>query len=190
MEKLQNKKSWIIGGIVVILIIWMFGSYNGLVTSQENVDTNWAQIDNQLQRRYDLIPNLVSAVKGISKQEQTVFLGIAEARANYGGAKTAEEKAVAANQVEGQLSRLLLIAENYPALQSSKSFQDLMTSLEGTENRIGVARKDYNDSVNTINIKVSRFPTNIVAKIFGFSKRTYFEKSTGANEVPKVDFSN
>src|SRR5262245_27063928 len=127
---------WAVLGLVVILGIWVFASYNGLVSSNEAVTNQWAQVETQYQRRFDLIPNLVASVKGIMAQEQKVFDDIAQARTQYSGARTDDEKAAAATQVEGALGRLLVITENYPELKSSQNVQDLMTELEGTENRI------------------------------------------------------
>lgn len=186
----KPKTGLIILGVVILLAVWLGASYNSLVSVREGVNNKWAQIDTQLERRYDLIPNLVSTVKGITKQEQAVFGEIAEARTRYSGATTPEARTEAANQVETTLGRLLVITENYPTLQSTSAFRDLMTSLEGTENRIAVARKDYNDSVTTLNTKITRFPGNLVASLFGIEKRTYFGKTEGAETVPTVDFTN
>src|SRR3990167_308475 len=139
----QKHKIWIIIiAIVVILAFWAMGSYNAFVTQSEQITAQWSQVENQYQRRFDLIPNIVNTVKGVAKQEQTVFGDIAEARTRYAGAATPDAKATAATQMESALSRLLVIAENYPVLQSSQAYRDLIVSLEGTENRITVERSE------------------------------------------------
>lgn len=184
----KSRVGLIILGIVVLLALWLGTSYNSLVTVREGVNNKWAQIDTQLQRRYDLIPNLVNSVKGVTKQEQAIFGELADARTRYSGATTPEARTEAANQVESGLGRLMVIVENYPVLQSSQSFRDLMTELEGTENRIAVARKDYNDAVTTLNAKITRFPGNLVASLFSIEKRAYFGKTDAAATVPTVDF--
>jgi LemA protein len=184
----KNRGLLIIGAVVIIIVLWAIGSYNGLVSTNQTVNNAWAQIDTQLQRRFDLVPNLVETVKGVAKQEQTVFNDIAEARTHYAGAASQDEKVAAANQYESALGRLLVITENYPQLQSSQAYRDLMTQLEGTENRIAISRKDYNDVVASWNSKVSRFPGVIVAKIFGFHAKEYFQAQDGAQQAPQVKF--
>ncbi len=186
----RNKSLIIIAGLVVVVALYLVSSYNSFVSINEKVDGQWSQVENQLQRRFDLIPNLVSTVKGVAGQEQKVFGDIAEARTRYSGASNVNDKALYASQFESSLSRLLVIAENYPVLKSSESYNNLMIQLEGTENRISVERMRYNDLVKDFNIKVKRFPSNILAKVFGFTDKTYFEVSDQAKEVPKVDFSN
>lgn len=185
----NNKKVIIIGGIAIIALFWGVSTYNGMVSGNQSVSGSFAQIDTQLQRRFDLVPNLVSTVKGITKQESEVFGTLANARANYAGAKTTEDKVGASNQFEGALSRLLVITENYPQLQSSQAFRDLMTQLEGTENRIAVARKDYNDTVTNWNSRVTRFPSVIIANLFGFEKKAFLQTTDEAKVNPTVDFS-
>lgn len=191
MENTSNtKKGWIIAGvIVVLLVIWGVSSYNSLITKNEAVTNQWAQVDTQLQRRFDLIPNVVNTVKGISKQEQTVFGDIATARTHYAGATTTDQKAAAAGEVESALGRLLVITENYPTLQSSQSYRDLTVELEGTENRISVERMKYNDMVRDLNTSIQRFPGSLVAGIAHVHPRTYFEVAASAQAVPKVDFT-
>lgn len=184
----KNKALLIIGGIIVVIVLWAIGSYNGLVSGSQAPTNAWAQVDTQLQRRFDLVPNLVETVKGNAKQEQEVFTAIADARTRYSGASTTDEKVAAANQYESAIGRLLVITENYPQLQSSAAYRDLMTQLEGTENRIAVARKDYNDAVATWNARVMRFPGVIVAKIFGFDAKEYFKVADGAAANPQVKF--
>jgi len=164
--------------------------YNWFITQSEQVTAQWKQVENQYQRRFDLIPNIVSTVKGVAKQEQTVFGDIAEARTRYAGAATADAKAAAATQVESALSRLLVIAEAYPILQSSQAYRDLIVSLEGTENRITVERQKYNDMVRVYNTAIKRFPTSILAGLFGFSEHAYFDVPEANQAVPKVDFEN
>jgi len=186
---IQRNLGWIIPvGIILVLAAWGVSKYNMLISQNEVVTTAWAQVENQLQRRFDLIPNLVSTVKGITGQEQEVFGAIAEARTRYSGATTADERASAAGQVESALGRLLVITENYPQLQSSQAFRDLMVQLEGTENRIATERMKYNDQVRILNTSVKRFPTVIFARLFGINERTYFEVSDVASQNPTVNF--
>ena len=178
---------WVVLGVVAILAVWVFSSYNGLVSSNEAVASQWAQVETQYQRRFDLIPNLVASVKGIMTQEQEIFTAIADARTKYSGATTPDQKAAAATQVESALGRLLVITENYPELKSSTNVQDLMTQLEGTENRISVERKRYNDMVQAYNLKTKQFPSSIAAMVFGFASHTYFEAAEGTEAPPAVD---
>ena len=183
------KKTWIIIGIVaVFIVVGLFGYYNKFVTASENVDGQWAQVEAQYQRRFDLIPNLVESVKGIMEQEKDVFGMIADARTKYSGAATVNEKAAAAGEVESALSRLLVIMENYPQLKSADTVQTLMAQLEGTENRISVERGRYNDSVRGYNVMIKRFPANMLAGMFGFGEKDYFEISAGADVSPQVEF--
>ncbi|MFA5889278.1 MAG: LemA family protein [Candidatus Paceibacterota bacterium] len=185
----QKNKTWIIVLVIIVLVlIWGVSKYNFFVRQGEQVTAQWAQVENQYQRRFDLIPNIVETVKGVAKQEQTVFGDIAEARTRYSGALTADEKAKAATQVESALGRLLVIAENYPVLQSSQAYRDLIVSLEGTENRISVERMKYNDLVRVFDTNVKTFPTSILAKLFGVAERAYFEVAEVAKTVPKVNF--
>jgi len=187
------KKSYIILGViagVVLLFYSMFiGNYNKFVALEENVDNNWAQIDTQLQRRNDLIPNLVNVVKGYAKHEKEIFVSIAEARAKIGSAKSVNDKVKANNQMEGALSRLLMVVERYPDLKANRGFLKLQDQLECTENRIAVARKRYNDAVNAYNIKRRRFPGIIIGSMFGFDlKKERFVAAESAKVVPKVSF--
>ncbi len=197
MEPIQNKNffqrnmGWVIVvAIVVILVGWVVTSYNGFVRQNAQIDAQWAQVETRYQQRFDLIPNIVATVKGAAKQEETVFSEIAEARTRYSGATTVDQKAQAASQVEGALGRLLVIAENYPQLQSIQAYRDLNVSLEGTENRISVERMKFNTEVKTYNQQVSVFPSSLLASMFGFKPRAYFEAATGAENAPKVDFTN
>ncbi len=173
--------------IVAILVIWVFSSYNGLVTANEGVTNQWAQVETQYQRRFDLIPNLVASVKGIMAQEKAVFNDIAQARTHYSGATTPDARAQAAGEVESALGRLLVITENYPELKSSQNVQDLMTELEGTENRISVERKRYNDMVQNYNLKTKHFPGSLAAVIFGFKEHAYFNAAKGTETAPAVN---
>lgn len=183
-------------GVVVVAALAIGTSgcgYNTIQSQDEKVNQAQAQIQTQLQRRADLIPNLVAAVKGVAAQESTIFVSIAESRAKLSGAaKSGDIAAMAAanQQVSSDLSRLLVIAEAYPQLKSDQSFRDLQAQLEGTENRIAVARTDYNAAVNEFNATIRKFPVNLTAKIFSMDKaRAYFEAESGAQAVPKVDFS-
>ena len=166
--------------------------YNTIQTMDERVNQAQGQIQTQLQRRSDLIPNLVNTVKGITKQEDTVFISIANARARLGGAiqsGNVPEMAAANAALNQGLGRLIAISENYPQLRSSENFKQLQDQLEGTENRISVARQDYNAAVGEYNAYIRRFPYNITAKVFGLGKpREYFEAAAGAAEAPKVQF--
>lgn len=176
--------------IIVIAAVMMVPKYNGFVTGEEKVDAAWAQVENQLQRRFDLIPNLVNTVKGYAKHEEEVFTQIANARTEYGNANTVEETADASNDLSSALSRLLVIVENYPELKADVQFKRLMDELAGTENRLAVARKDYNETVQAFNNDVRRFPGNIIAGMFGFEKKDYFEIKEGVEESPTVDFGS
>ncbi len=185
---MKNKLVWIVGAIVVVLVLFVWSSYNGFVVKNEAVDGQWAQVETQYQRRMDLIPNLVSSVQGGMKQETAVFSAIADARTKYGSAKTVDEKAAAATGVESAFSRLLVVMENYPQLKSIETVHNLMVQLEGTENRVSVERQRFNDTVKDYNMSAKRFPGNIIASMFGFKDRTYFEAAQGAEVAPKVNF--
>jgi LemA protein len=184
---MMKKSTWIILGIVAIVVIWGISGYNRFVTLNTAVDNQWAQVETQYQRRFDLIPNLVNSVKGVLAQEQKIFGDIADARTRYAGATTVNEKVAAANEVESTLGRLLVIMENYPQLRSSETVQTLMAQLEGTENRISVERSRFNDAVGTFNVRVKRFPSSILASIFGFDARNYFQAAQGAETAPTVN---
>ena len=176
-------------GLVIIIIVGMFfGTYNSLVTKSQAIDAQWAQVETQYQRRFDLIPNLVNSVKGIMTQEQTVFGQLADARSKYAGAPTVNEKAVAGGQVEAALGRLLVIMENYPQLRSVETVTQLMDELAGTENRISVERRRYNNLVQDYNTTIKKVPTNIIASMFNFGPREYFQSVSGADQAPKVEF--
>jgi LemA protein len=185
------------GGLVVIAVVAVLllglggclaGNYNELVTRKEAVDNKWAQVDNQLQRRGDLIGNLVESVKGVAGQEQAVFGEIANARAAMAGARGASDQIAAAQQMDGALGRLLVVVENYPELRSSEAFARLMDEIAGTENRIATERMRYNEEVQGFNVLVKRFPMNLFAGLFSFRESPYYPVPEASKEVPKVDF--
>jgi LemA protein len=184
----KNTKKIVIWGVVALLVLWVIFSFNSLITQDKAVTAQWAQVENQLQRRFDLIPSLVETVRGVTKQEITVFSAISEARKKYAGSTNSDDKAQAASQYESAVSRLLVITENYPVLQSSQSFRDLMTSLEGTENRIAVERMKYNQMVQTFDTSISKFPAMFIAKLFGFGEKAYFKVDDSAKENPQIKF--
>ncbi len=179
-----------LAGIAIVLAMFLMGTYNSLVTQNQNVENQWAQVESQYQRRYDLIPNLVESTKGFLGQEQTVFDNIAKARQGYAGAQSTDAKIKAAGELDSALSRLLVIVENYPELKSNETVASLMDELAGTENRISVERKRYNDQVKTYNTSIKTFPTVLIAGMFGFADKTYFEAVEGSEAAPKVDLSN
>jgi LemA protein len=174
--------------IVIVVVSWIVGSRNGLITLDENINGAWAEIDNQLQRRSDLIPNLVATVKGFAAQEEKIFSDIANARARLAGAGSVAETAEGYNELQGALSRLLVVVENYPELKSSQNFIQLSDELAGTENRIAVARKRYNDEVRRFNTRIRRFPGSMFAGSLGFVPKEYFEIDETARIAPQVDF--
>lgn len=188
------KKVYVVIGIVVAIIVilglMLKSSYNNFVSLEENVNQSYAQIENQLQRRMDLIPNLVNTVKGYASHEKTVIASISEARAKLAGAKTPQEAATANTELSSALSRLLVVVENYPNLKADRHFTQLMDELAGTENRIAVARKDYNDQVAIYNKKVKQFPSVIIARAAGFTEKQYFQADPKAKEAPNVDFGS
>ena len=191
---MKNMGCIIFASILLLLAVVgsaFFGVYNRLQTMDETVNSQWAQIENQLQRRNDLIPNLVNTVKGYATHEEEIFTAVADARAKLSGAiGTGNVKAVqeGANQLNGALARLLGVVENYPNLKADKVFMGLQDELAGTENRISVARMDYNNSVRDLNSEIRRFPINLIAGISGIKARDYFEITPGANAVPEVKF--
>lgn len=176
-------------GVIVVVGLSLMGFYNSLVSQREAIDNQWAQVETQYQRRFDLIPNLVNSVKGMMEQEREVFGQIAEARTRYAGAVSSEEKIAAANQVESALARLLVIIENYPQLRSSENVTQLMDELAGTENRIAVERRRYNDLVRKYNVTIRKFPANLIAGAFGFTSRSFFEAVEPAATPPEVDLN-
>ncbi|MNQ08024.1 LemA family protein [compost metagenome] len=198
---MMNKK-WlvpgIIIGIVVVLGLIFAGSYNGLVSQREAVTASFSKVQSQYQRRADLIPNLVNTVKGAANFEQSTLTQVTEARAKATSIQLDPSKATpeqiqeyqqAQGDVTSALSRLLAVTENYPQLQATQAFRDLQVQLEGTENRIAVARNDYNDVARPYNTRLQTFPTNVIAGMFGFEKKPYFEAEQGSDTAPTVDFN-
>lgn len=182
----------VIGVIVLAVVIFggqLMGQRNQLVTEKNEIDARWAQVDNDMKRRADLIPNLVETVKGYAKQEQTVIGEVANARAALLGARSKDQEITANNQLSGALGRLLVLTENYPDLKSNENFLRLQDELAGTENRIAVSRRDYNEAVKRYNTDVELFPKNIAASIFGFHKDdAYFKTTEEEKKVPQVKF--
>lgn len=187
----QKKFPWLYAvlGVIVLFVIWMFSGYNGLVVERENVDNQWRQVETQYQRRFDLIPNLVSTVKGAANFEQSTLTAVTQARSQFQNAGSRSEQVAAAGQFDSALSRLLVTVEAYPQLQATQAFKDLMVETSGTENRIAVARKDYNDAVASYNIRVKRFPTNILAGLFGYGVEPGFQATEGSETAPVIDFN-
>ena len=173
----------------VIIAVSFIGVYNGIVSKHETITAKWAQVENQLQRRNDLIPNLVSTVKGYAAHERTVFENVTNARSQWAKAATLEDKVKAAGAIDAALARLLLVVENYPNLKADRTFLALMDELSGTENRIAVERMRYNEAVKDYNITVRSFPGNFVASMFGYKPATqYFKAEEKAKTVPEVKF--
>ena len=182
---------YIVIGVIVILVLWLIASYNGLVSGKAMVDNKWADVETQYQRRFDLVPNLVSTVKGAANFEQETFREVTEARSAWARAKSVGDRAQqveSAGAFDSALSRLLVTVEAYPQLKATEAFRDLMTQLEGTENRIAVSRRDYNDAVRQYNVRTSRFPSNLAANFFGFEPEKPFDAQPGAENAPKVEF--
>lgn len=178
----------IVALLVIIPYSYLKGTYNTLVTMDEGVKAAWAQVENQLQRRYDLIPNYVETVKGYAKHEKEVFIKVTEARSRVAGANTVNEKIEANNQLSSALSRLLVVVERYPQLKANANFIRLQDELAGTENRIAVERRRFNETVRAYNTKIRTFPTNMIAGMFGFEKAAFFEAPKAAQQAPKVKF--
>lgn len=183
--------------VLAIIALWVTNVYNGLVSAEEQVESVWAQVENQYQRRADLVPNVVATVKGYASHESVALQGVIDARARatqitIDPANATPEQLAAYQAAQGELSqalgRLLAVAENYPDLKANENFRDLQQQLEGTENRITVARQLFNEEAMKYNKMVRKFPTNIIANMFGFEKKPYFEAEAGANKAPKVEF--
>ena len=195
---IKKNLGWIIPvGILVVIVLWAIGGYNGMVKMDEQVQNSWANVETQYQRRADLIPNLVSTVKGYAKHEQQTLEDVVKARSEATQVKvdaenlTPEKLAAfqkAQSGVSSALGRLLAVAENYPDLKANQNFLELQSQLEGTENRITVARKDFNDTAKSYNQAIRQFPKNILAGLFGFEKKSYFEAEAGSEKAPKVEF--
>ncbi|WP_029410268.1 LemA family protein [Treponema pedis] len=197
------KVGLIVLGVIAALIFFAYsffgGSYNSMVTAEESVKSAWSQVENVYQRRLDLIPNLVNTVKGFASHEAKVFTDLAEARSKAGGvmqvsdevlnnAESFEKFQKAQSELGGALQRLLAITENYPELKSNENFLDLQSQLEGTENRIAVERKRYNETVQSYNVLIKRFPKNILANMYGFKEKQYFKADEQASKAPEVKF--
>ena len=184
------KRASVVLLLAVAAVVSSGCSYNRFVSQEETIKTQWSQVENQLQRRNDLIPNLVEATKGFAQQERDVFQAIADSRAKLAGATTPEQRMTAANEQSSALARLLVVVENYPILKSDATFARLMDELAGTENRIAVERMRYNETVQAYNTSRRQFPSNITGAIFGFQKDyPVFKADEGAKVVPKVDFT-
>lgn len=187
----MKKSSTILICVVAVLIILVMvgaGTYNGMVSKRENVDSSFSNLDVMLQRRADLIPNLVNTVKGYTTHETEIIDKITEARAKLVNAGSIEEKSNANQELTSSLNALMVVVENYPDLKSSQNFTQLSDELAGTENRIAVARRDYNNAVQTYNTSIIKFPSSLFAGIFGFQKASYFEADSKSTEVPSVNF--
>ncbi len=187
------KKGWIIAIVVLLVVVGLpvlsaVGTYNRMTTLDEGANAAWANVETVLQRRYDLIPNLVNTVKGFAAQERQVLEEVTRLRSQWGESLTVAQKAQVAGRMEGALSRLLLVAERYPELKSNQNFLALQDELAGTENRISVERRRYNEAVRGYNVAIRRFPARLYAGMFGFERKTPFEAAAGAETVPAVQF--
>jgi LemA protein len=179
---------YVVIGVLVLLLVWLWIGYNGLIGAQQSVQNAWAQVETDYQRRLDLIPNVISTVKGSASFEQSTLLAVTQARTQWLSAGSINDKVAAAKNVDSALSHLLVTVEAYPQLQSTQAFRDLITELEGTENRISVSRRDFNNAVQDYNIRVMRFPTNLLAHMFGFSEYQFFQAQPEAAKAPTVNF--
>lgn len=198
MNFIKKHLGWVIAGaVIVVIVLWAISGYNGMVSMDEKVENQWSNVETQYQRRADLIPNLVNTVKGYATHEQQTLQNVVKARSEATQVKvdptnlTAEKMAEyqkAQGNISTAIGRLLMVAENYPDLKANENFKELQSQLEGTENRITVARKDFNDSAKEYNTAIRRFPKNILASIFGFEKKAYFEAESGAEKAPEVKF--
>jgi LemA protein len=191
MKSSKSKVGLIALIVIVLLVVFGISQYNGLAKKEQSVESQWSQVENVMQRRADLVPNLVNSVKGSMQQEQKVFGDIAKAREAYGSANNDSEKIKASQELDQSVGTLInVINENYPELKSNDNVQTLMTQLEGTENRISVERKRYNDVVKEYNEQVVSFPKNIFANMMGLGKKDYFKADPTASTVPSVNFDN
>ena len=186
------KPVWIILGVLVLIVVGVGGTavskWNQLVAMDTDIKAKWAQVENQFQRRADLVPNLVEAVKGFAAQERTILEAIANARAKMAGAGSVQDRIAGSNELSSALARLLVVVENYPNLKSDATFIRLMDELAGTENRLAVERKRYNDSVQVYNVAIRQFPGNLIASVSGFKEHPFFEVPPAARLVPQVKF--
>lgn len=190
-----NRARWIKGGIFVLVVLFLtvggFSTYNGLAASNQNVQAQWSQVENVMQRRADLITNDVAVVKGYMKHEEKVFGDIASARSVlYNGSSDVRSKLAADDQVAASARGILVLAENYPDLKASEQFTNLQTDISGSENRVSVERKRFIEAVQSYNTRVTRFPGNVFAKILGFQTKDYFKANPEAQQAPKVDFGS
>ena len=189
---MKMKPVWIVLGVITLAVVVVGSTFvskwNQLVTMDTDIKAKWAQVENQLQRRADLIPNLVETVKGFAAQERTILEAIANARARMAGAGSVQDRIAASNELSGVLSRLLVVVENYPQLKSDATFIRLMDELAGTENRLSVERKRYNDAVQVYNVAIRRFPDTLIASTFGFKEQPFFEVPAAARQAPQVKF--
>jgi len=187
------KTALIVGGIIVFfgawLVSWGLGRYNSVIAMDEGVKSQWAQVENQLKRRYDLIPNLVETVKGFAAHEKEIFTAIAEARTKYFAAQSVGDKVAASRGLEGALSRLLMLQETYPQLKANENFLKLQDSLEGTENRIAVERMRYNEAVKALNAYIRGFPGSIFAGFARVQQAVYYDLPSGQEATPQVKFN-
>lgn len=183
-----SRNRTILIGVVVILGLWLWTGYNGLITAKAGVEGAWANVETNYQRRFDLIPNLVNTVKGAADFEQETFTAVTAARSQWQSAGTRDERVTAASGFDSALSRLLVTVEAYPQLQATQAYRDFMTEIAGTENRIAISRRDYNQAVQGYNVLVSRFPRNILARVFGFGPEKMFASDEGADKAPAVNF--
>ncbi|MBI4481895.1 MAG: LemA family protein [Acidobacteria bacterium] len=194
----MSKRALVVAGVIVILALYLFSTYNGLVSSEESVKNAWAQVENVYQRRFDLIPNLVETVKGYAAHERETFTEVTEARAKAGSIQLSPDMLAdpqkfaqfqeSQARLGSALGRLLLIVERYPELKANQNFLELQSQLEGTENRISVERRRFNDVALEYNTRIRRFPTNLIARVFGFQPKVYFQAERGAEKAPKVKF--
>jgi len=193
----KNKTLWIIIAVVLVLFFWVRGVYNSMVTQDESVKTAWSQVENQYQRRLDLIPNLVNTVKGYASHERETLEGVINARANATkttidpsnlNEETMKQFQAAQGELSNALSRLMVVVERYPDLKANQNFLELQAQLEGTENRISVERKRFNETAQSYNTNIRSFPTNILAGMFGFQPKAYFAAESGAEKAPTVEF--
>lgn len=194
---MKKKSTWIIIGVIILIVIWAIGINNKMVTMEESVSKAWGNVENVYQRRADLIPNLVNTVKGYAAHETSTFEAVVNARAKATSitvnpeemtADQLKEFQKAQNEVGGALGRLIAISESYPELKANENFKELQAQLEGTENRIAVERRNFNESANGYNTYIRKFPQSIIAGMRGFEKKPYFEAEEGANKAPKVEF--
>ena len=187
---MKKSSTWImiLIGVIVILALILIANYNSIISKSEDVENKFATINTYLQRRADLIPNLVNTVKGYTEQEQEISKAITDARTKMIEATSISEKAEANNELTSALNNLMVIVENYPDLKSSQNFTQLADELAGTENRIATARRDYNEAVKEYNLKIKKFPTGIIANMFGYEAKEYFQATESSEEVPNVQF--